>query len=519
MFSSSVFARKLSRVGLAALAVSGLAACVTPVPSETYQSVRPTTDAARTATSFSESLSCMDELFVAQGVRDYRITTIGIPDATGQITTGTRDMLISAVSQMTRRSRAFTYVDYELDRTELSYLHQKVGGQSNFPTFYIRGAVTQLDQNVNDWRKGGGVSGGYDGFGGDFAFDKNETVSVVALDMNVGEVATRQIIPGLTASNSLAVSRREEGAQAGLTLKYAGAYYSIELSKSEGMHYAVRTLLELGTVEILGKLARVPYWECLQIESTNPQVVNEVANWYSDMSDEDKLLFAQRALIAGGYLAGPASGRMDPESRTAIARFQTESDLIPTGRLDFQVYMKLLGSDRPLAAGPPSTYVEEGVEIDLVADTMPTREPVVVTIESERGPEPSYAPYELFRARVNVSESAFLYCFYRDGEGEISRIYPNRFQADAYVAGGRVLEIPGRSAPFEIRFDDGESIEEIACVASEREVGLYLDEELKTVDLSPLPVTSVDELISVFRDIDPNGLGVARMSIRVTTTL
>ena len=87
------------------------------------------------------------------------------------------------------------------------------------------------------------------------------------------------------------------------------------------------------------------------------------------------------------------------------------------------------------------------------------------------------------------------------------------------LAGGRVLEIPGRSAPFEIRFDDGESIEEIACVASEREVGLYLDEELKTLDLSPLPVTSVDELISVFRDIDPSGLGVARMSIRVTTTL
>ena len=50
------------------------------------------------------------------------------------------------------------------------------------------------------------------------------------------------------------MTRAEEGAQAGLTLKYAGAYYSIELSESEGMHYAVRTLIELGVVEILGKL-------------------------------------------------------------------------------------------------------------------------------------------------------------------------------------------------------------------------------------------------------------------------
>ena len=42
----------------------------------------------------------------------------------------------------------------------------------------------------------------------------------------------------------------------------------------------VRTLVELSTIESLGKLTQVPYWRCLQIDHTNPAIVAESREWF-----------------------------------------------------------------------------------------------------------------------------------------------------------------------------------------------------------------------------------------------
>ncbi len=510
--------RAAARV-VAALGIAGLVGCATPSARDTYVLAQPKTEATRTITSFSGALSCMDDLFVAHGVRGIRITSIGIPDATGQISVGTRDMLISAISQMTRRSGAFQYADWELDRNELNYLHERAEGQASLlPTYYVRGAITQLDQNIIDWRKGFGVAGA-DQSGiveADAAYDTNQTASVVALDLNVGLVQSREILPGLTASNSLAVSRQGSGTEAGLTIKQVGAFFSVEMAQAEGMHYAVRTLIELGAVELLGKLAQVPYWDCLQIEGTNPAVMAEAANWYNDMKDAEKVLFVQRVLIGNGYLEGPASGRVDNATRAAIAAYQADQGMIATGRVGFDLYYSMLGSDRPLAAGPPKTFQKAKLTPDPVADQMPRREPVILTLKSVRGPQPAFAPTETLQMSVGASKNAYLYCYYQDARGHVSRIFPNRFQPDPYISGGQLVEIPGRDVPFEIRFDDPGSREEVACLGSDREVGLQLPMELKAGDLVPLPVATIDELITEFEKVDRTGLGVARMPIVVT---
>jgi peptidoglycan hydrolase-like protein with peptidoglycan-binding domain len=294
-----------------------------------------------------------------------------------------------------------------------------------------------------------------------------------------------------------------------------GISYSVESADSEGMHYAVRTLVELGAIEVLGKLAQVPYWRCLQIESTNPQVHAELNDWWDDMDEEERLLFTQRALVGNGYLPEPPSGTLDPATKDAIARYQGERGLVVTGRPGLELYASLLGSDRPLAAGPPKTYVSAAGP-DPVADKVPTRNPVSVALASERGKKPTYAPSEELRMAVRADQNAFLYCYYQDGKGQVARIFPNRFQPDSYIPAGDIIEIPSRGAPFQIRFDQPQSQEEVACIASDREVGMHLPLDLKGKDLAPLPVASLDELIGVFEEIDRSGLGIARLPIQVT---
>ncbi len=53
----------------------------------------------------------------------------------------------------------------------------------------------------------------------------------------------------------------------------------------------------------------------------------------------------QSNLVDGGYLRGTCDGRMTPRTRRALALFQLEYHLAPTGRLDRETADALLGRD------------------------------------------------------------------------------------------------------------------------------------------------------------------------------
>ena len=93
-----------------------LAACQTR-PETAYDVAHPRTAAVRNIGNFNEALRCMDDMFLAQGKQDIYITTAGIPDATGLIAAGTKEMFITAVSRMSAKSNAFRFVDYDPTQT------------------------------------------------------------------------------------------------------------------------------------------------------------------------------------------------------------------------------------------------------------------------------------------------------------------------------------------------------------------------------------------------------------------
>ncbi|MDH3661197.1 MAG: hypothetical protein OEU92_14415, partial [Alphaproteobacteria bacterium] len=55
----------------------------------------------------------MDGLFMQYGISGWLVTSDGIPDATGEISAGTKEMLISAISQASVQSNAFNFIDFE----------------------------------------------------------------------------------------------------------------------------------------------------------------------------------------------------------------------------------------------------------------------------------------------------------------------------------------------------------------------------------------------------------------------
>src|SRR5262245_25356390 len=83
----------------------------------------PAASPQRSITGFSSALRCMDNMLVDYGVRDISMLVEDIHDQTKKVNAGTRDMLITAVSDMTRRSRALRLVAYGKDASNaISFL-------------------------------------------------------------------------------------------------------------------------------------------------------------------------------------------------------------------------------------------------------------------------------------------------------------------------------------------------------------------------------------------------------------
>ncbi|MBW7851979.1 MAG: DUF4384 domain-containing protein [Rhodospirillales bacterium] len=473
-----------------ALSVLFTSACTAPEKAAVIR--QPSTAPVKTISSFSEALRCMDTLLWKHGKQDIYVTSNGVPDETGRLLGGTKEMLITAISRMSERSNAFSFVDFEPALDSVNALYWMVGVRPEFraPSYYVRGAITQLDENVIAEAASAGISLPKV----DLAISADQIVSMISVDLSVGELVTRRILPGVTASNSIAVVSSGRGADAGGMIHKAGLSFNVSLNRSEGMHQAVRTLIELSAIEVLGKLARVPYWQCLGIEQTNPAYMAQARSWYDDMSPAERVTFAQRVLRADGYYDGATDGNDDAATRAAVGRYQADHDLIATGRVDFDLYYRMLGSATARALPP----VEQGRPKPAEPETASFAAPDVI-LASDRGPQPTYRPGEALVVRAQTTADGFLYCYYADGDGSVARIFPNRFQPDPFLAANTQVEIPpGPQRPFNIRMDQPGAREQIACVASPHEVGMGLPEQYKAADLEVIPQASLNDVLRAF---------------------
>jgi peptidoglycan hydrolase-like protein with peptidoglycan-binding domain/curli biogenesis system outer membrane secretion channel CsgG len=494
-----------SRLAMSGLALLMLAGCATD-PKQAIEIAKPKTLPATNLTNFSDSLRCMDELLLSFGRHNIVVTSAGIPDATGAVSAGTKDMLISAISRMSVKSGAFSFVDYDATQADVHDLQSLIGFTDDFvvPNYYIRGAVTQLDEGVLDESQAAAI--GISDF--QIGASRDQTVSVVSLDLNVGNLVTRQIIPSSSAHNSIAVGRKGYAGDLAGSISKLGLNFNVILNKGEGMHQAVRTLVELSAIEVLGKLAEVPYWRCLQIEQTNPAIVAEAKDWYNDMEDDERVSFVQQALASEGYYGGTVSGVFDATTKSAVARYQSEHSLLADGRITFPLYQSLIHED--LALGRQPRLVKASLEKPEVRPN-----PLKLFVRSLGGNAAAYPLGQNLEISASTNQDAYLYCYYQDADLNVARIFPNQFDADPYVIAGQAVSIPSATAGFDIVLDRPGANEQIACLASEVEVGLRLPPALKAADLVPLPVGSVDDVVAEYRKLGRQSVVEARLEITV----
>jgi hypothetical protein len=524
---------------VAALLLGGCAAPADPRADTQFQSYasaadRPVIRPVRSMSSFSDSLMCMDRLFREAQIPTTLITSKQIPDFSTRVPVATKDMIITALSQMSRLSNAFRYVDYEVDiarqdtvQNLTTILLNNNQIQLQRPALYFSGAIAFVDQNVLNSRFEVGTSASRL----DTGYSKNRNATIIGLELHIGDFRSRTLIPGLDSANEVIIANGGQGLDLAGRIGSYGVQFNVGRDYTQGAGAAVRTLVELATIELVGKWARVPYWQCLTLEQTNPHFQRQLRDWFDEGSPLLHNKLVQRSLISHGYLGenGAQLAENSPEFVTGLGRFQADSGMVVSGVVDFPTYERALrnfvalGQDGKLVqvgwtptqpartggfvstgtaqAGGPSNRVAYGVP--------PPPRSIDLQIENVLVGRSAFEVGEQVFMSATLSRASYLYCFLHEAGGRVMRLLPNATNPNALISANQAIRIPDWMSPTPGFIMDASSAgtERVACFATDEDATARLPQLLRSPALVPLPeVRSLDSINEAFaKGLGPNG--------------
>ena len=493
---------------------------------------RPALRPVRSMSNFSESLMCMDRMFREAQLPTTLITSKQIPDFSTRVAVATKDMIITAISQMSRLSNAFRYVDYEVDiarqdtvQNLTTILLNNNQIQLQRPALYFSGAIAFVDQNVLNNRTDIGTSGTRL----DTGLSQNRNATIVALELHLGDFRSRTLIPGLDSANEVIIGNGGQGLDLAGRIGRYGVQFNVGRDYTQGTGAAVRTLVELATIELVGKWARVPYWQCLTLEQTNPDFQRQMRDWFDEGSPLVYNNLVQRALVSQGYLItkGSALDANSAELIAALGKFQADSGMVVSGVVDFATYERVLrnfvtlDSDGQMVqvgwsstnaspitsnavttgAGSKPRSAAAGSQPPVAYGGAPLARTINMQVENVLIGRTAFEVGEQIFVSATVSRASHVYCFLNEAGGTVMRLLPNASNPNSLMSANQAVRIPDWMSPMPGFIMDPTSAgtERIGCFATDEDVTAKMPSLLSATPLVTLPgIASLDAVGDIF---------------------
>ena len=447
---------------------------------------------ARDVADFSAGLRCMDDLFLGYNIRDVSILLEDLADNTKKMGTGARDMMISAVSGMTVRSRAVKLVSLGPDVGGLAAFLSSARGGGDFgvvPQYDIRGSLSQIDASAPGRLSDPAAPA-------DARRAPSRQVDVLGLDLNVITTHDMALVPGVSSRSTLVLRAARDGAAAAATVRKLGVDFSVPLDRGDGATQGMRNMVDATGIELLGRLARLPYWRCLGVGPDNAEVRREMEDWFQSMQRAGELPgYLQEQLRNRGYYDGPTDWRTSPALEQAVAAYRAGLGLSPAGGADLAFFIDFLHKPVPPAPRQPFSDAPGGIPRLTLA-------PIGAAREVKQG-----EPINLVLAS---STPAYVYCYSQASEGRIRRIFPNRFVRDPRIQADAPLNVPGRGR-FTLKAAPGAN--RFACFGAPREIYARLPPKLRWPDFEDVGLESLEAVRKAFAD--SADVPVAEAAVRI----
>ena len=507
-------AHKWLRYAALALAFAAAAGCAPldprnnlPIQEATTIANRPAMRPVRSISNFSDSLICMDHLLRAASLPPTLITSKQFIDFSGKVPVATKDMVVTSLSRMSRLSNAFRFVDYEVDiarqdtvQNLTTILLNNNQMQLQRPALYVSGAIAFVDQNVLDSRVSAGLS--YTRFSP--GVSKSVSTTVVGLEAQLGDFRTRTIVPGLESANELVISGSGDGVNVAGSIGAVGLQLTTGRDYAMGMGAAMRTLVDLAMIELVGKWARVPYWQCLTLDQSDPNFQRQMRDWFDQSGPGGQLQLVRSSLTNQGYLPAGSDGLAlnSPALRAALSRFQADRGIVVSGRVDFPTYeaalrnFVALGDDGALtrigwtSGGTTQVATADGGTAAAIGLTTPAPWTIDLRLENPQpaGERPAFTEGEQVFLSASVSRASHLYCYFADSGGTVMRLLPNALQPHSLVSANNAVRIPDWMAPNPgFILDAGKpGTESVTCMATSEDATPKLPPGLQVPALTAL---------------------------------
>jgi Domain of unknown function (DUF4384) len=282
-----------------------------------------------------------------------------------------------------------------------------------------------------------------------------------------------------------------------------GINFSMSLSRSEGQAQALRGLVELAVIELMGKLTKTPYWRCIGNEAASTEEVQlEISDWYFAMASSrvELIGYFQNQMRRRGYYDGPIDGQFNPAIDEAIANFRNAVGLSKEAVIDEALFKTYLATELVKVPRPEKPAVFTAAAAAPSPSATPAA-PLGLALATANN-QTRFARGELLGLVVRPTQDAHVYCYLQDETARIVRFYPNRFGKDSLVAAAQPLALPG-AMRFQLVMNAKGVPETVACFATPRDILAELPKAVVGVDFEPLPVTSLEQIRNAF-------LGVSR---------
>ena len=507
--------KKFSRYFFTLTSVLLLISCSTPMDArkdtafQSYANVngRPSVRPVRSMSSFSDSLDCMDKMLRDAEVPSTLITSKIIPDYSTRAPVATKDMIITALLQMSRTSNTFRYVDYEVDivrqdtvqnLTNILVNNNQI--QLQRPSLYISGAIAFLDQNVLINRYQAGIS--QPKFDGGYSQSRN--ASIIGLELHLGDFRTRTLIPGMDSANEVIMGNGGQGLDLAGRISDYGLQFNVGRDYAQGSGAAIRTLVELAVIELAGKWARVPYWQCLTLEQNHPSFQRQLRDWYDEGDTAIHRNLIQQSLISKGYLDKKSVDTQisDLNLRRALAKFQADHGMVVNGVIDFTTYERVLRDYVSLdekgklvsvgwapSKAQPISLAKQSTSSRKMFGEDESKRIIDLQIENILMGRSKFEVGEQIFLSATVSRSSYLYCYLSNSSGSVMRLLPNAISPRAALSAGQTLRMPDWMSP-----NPGFAIDAAApgkegllCIATDEDVAAKLGQDLQVAGLTPIP--------------------------------
>lgn len=377
---------------LAVMLVSALVSCATVDPRQVDVELKKEAPEAKT-TSFTESLLSLGTMTEIYGVKPLKVQSQDISDNTGTAgATGgeiPRDITEMIKSTLNSIGGKVTFIPYNPAFLQ----NQMITGYSNFddklvPDVVITGGITEFDRGLETRGSNVDASAAADWSGlpsglpssttaAEYSAAEKFGLASITLDFNMINFRTMSGLARMQTVNTIKVQKAVSEKELGITL--FGPTFGLKgsIKKVQGRHAAVRLLVQLSMIQIIGKHLMLPYWTLLPNAEPDPVVMDALRKYYYNLNDVEKIVKTQELLFVHGYDV-TISGEMD--AATAAALQQINPEYNPgSGAVDkdtfFAVYLTLPINDEVLERRVALNKAYEELDVESAGEVAAAPEP------------------------------------------------------------------------------------------------------------------------------------------------